>query len=179
MNITVYCGSSTGNDKIFVEGATALGTWIGKNGHTLVYGGSNTGLMGAVADATLKAGGKVIGVVPNVSEIQGRKHTGVTQLIETESMSDRRNKMIELGDVFVALPGGLGTLDEITEIMSLSSLNLIKSPVIFFNTKGYYDQIKVVFCNILNAGFGKLEYFDAALFSDDFEEIEKFIKEFK
>ena len=86
-----------------------MGRWIGENGHTLVYGGASKGLMGAIAGAVIEAGGKVIGVIPDVAIIQARKHAGLTELIETKSMAERKSKMIELADAFVALPGGIGT----------------------------------------------------------------------
>ena len=94
MKIAVYCGSSSGNDPGFIESARALGKWIGENGHTLVYGGASKGLMGAVSNAVIEAGGKVIGVIPDVAIIQARKHTGLTELIETKSMAERKSKMI-------------------------------------------------------------------------------------
>ncbi|MBO6240602.1 MAG: TIGR00730 family Rossman fold protein [Butyrivibrio sp.] len=175
MNIAVYCGSSSGNNLRFIESAKILGKWIGENGHTLVYGGANKGLMGAVASAVIEAGGKVIGVIPDVAIIQARKHTGLTELIETKSMAERKSKMIELADVFVALPGGIGTLDEITEVMSLSSLEIIKGPIVLYNTDGYYRPLKAVLDNILSAEFGRREYFEKVLLSEDIKEIAEFI----
>ena len=96
MNIAVYCGSSSGNNPKFMETAGACGKWIGENRHTLVYGGASKGLMGAVSNAAIEAGGKVIGVIPEVAMIQARKHTGLTELIETKTMAERKSKMIEL-----------------------------------------------------------------------------------
>ena len=175
MNIAVYCGSSSGNNPRFIESARTLGRWIGENGHTLVYGGASKGLMGAVAGAVIEAGGKVIGVIPDVTIIQARKHTGLTQLIETKSMAERKSKMIELADAFVALPGGIGTLDEITEVMSLSSLEIVRGPIVLFDTDGYYKPLKSVLDNILNAEFGRKEYFSKVLLSEDMQEIADFL----
>ena len=124
MNIAVYCGSASGNRPSFTEGAKALGSWIAQNGHTLVYGGSRTGLMGATADAVLAGGGKVIGVIPDVKLIQERRHPGLTECIETKDMAERKQKMIELADAYVALPGGPGTLDEISEVICLARLGI-------------------------------------------------------
>lgn len=177
MNIAVYLGSTSGNKDEFSFAAKSFGRWIGGNGHTLVYGGANRGLMGDMADAVLESGGKVIGVIPDVDRIQERKHDGLTQLIETSSMADRKSKMIELADAFVALPGGIGTLDEITEVMSLSSLDIVSGKIILFNTDGYYDPLKKVLENIIDNGFGKKEYFEKVLFSDDIEEIAGFLNE--
>jgi uncharacterized protein (TIGR00730 family) len=175
MNIAVYCGSSSGNNPKFIESAKILGRWIGENGHTLVYGGASKGLMGAVAGAVIEAGGKVIGVIPDVAIIQARKHTGLTELIETKSMAERKSKMVELADAFVALPGGIGTLDEITEVMSLSSLEIIKGPVVLYDTDGYYRPLKAVLDSILNAEFGKREYFENVLLSEDIQEVGRFL----
>ena len=171
MNIAVYCGSSSGNNPRFTDAAVALGKWIGENGHTLVYGGASKGLMGAVSNAVMEAGGKVIGVIPDVAIIQARKHTGLTKLIETGSMAERKSKMIELADAFVALPGGIGTLDEITEVMSLTSLGISKAPIVLVDTDGYYRPLKAVLENILSAEFGKREYFSGVLVSEDMQEI--------
>ena len=175
MNIVVYCGSSTGNDPIFMEKAREFGRWIGENGHTLVFGGASQGLMGAVSDACLLAGGKVIGVLPNVPLIKERKHEKLTECIETESMADRKTKMIELADAFVALPGGIGTLDEVTEVMSLASLEITKCPIVLLDTKGYYAPFKAVIDNVINNGFGQKEYFKTVLVSEDMNEITTFL----
>jgi uncharacterized protein (TIGR00730 family) len=176
MNIAVYCGSSSGNDERYIESAKNLGSWIGKSGHTLVYGGANKGLMGAIADSVLENGGKVIGVLPDVPMILARKHTGLTECINTSSMAERKAKMIELSDAFVALPGGIGTLDEITDVLSLSSLDVIKGPMVLFNTEGYYEPLRQVIRNIIDNGFGRREYFERVLFSDDIKEIAEFIE---
>ena len=175
MNIAVYCGSGSGNNPKFTESARILGRWIGENGHTLVYGGASKGLMGAIAGAVIEAGGKVIGVIPDVAIIQARKHTGLTELIETKSMAERKSKMIELADAFVALPGGIGTLDEITEVMSLSSLEIIKGPVVLYDTDGYYKPLQAVLDNILSVEFGRREYFENVLLSEDIQEVARFL----
>lgn len=175
MNITVYCGSRSGSDPAFEAGARALGKWIGTHGHTLVYGGSAGGLMGALADEALAAGGKVIGVEPDVPMIRARQHPGLTECVYTDSMSERRTEMIRRGELFIALPGGLGTLDEITEVLDLRSLKLREAPVVFFNVNGYYEPMKAVFENIVKNGFGDSEYFGKILFTDDPEQIGRLI----
>ncbi len=173
MNIAVYCGSSCGNDPEYSEAARTLGRWIGENGHTLVYGGASRGLMGELADAVLKAEGRVTGVLPRVMLIQERKHVGLTESIETSSMAERKTKMIELADAFVALPGGIGTLDEITEVMTLKSLGIIKDPIVLYDVGGYYQPFKGVLDNMVNEGFSRKEYFSDALISDDIQKISK------
>ena len=117
MNITVYLGASNGNDQNLILASRELGKWIGENGHTLVYGGSKCGLMGELAESVLKAKGKVIGVEPQFFIDAGFDYPEITQLIVTQDMSERKAKMIELGDAFIAFPGGTGTLEEITEVI--------------------------------------------------------------
>ncbi|MCR5768103.1 MAG: TIGR00730 family Rossman fold protein [Lachnospiraceae bacterium] len=173
MNIAVYCGSSSGNDPKYIEAARTLGRWIGENGHTLVYGGASKGLMGEIADAVLKAEGRVTGVLPRIMLIQERKHPGLTEYIETSSMAERKTRMIDLADAFVALPGGIGTLDEITEVMTLTSLGIIKGPIVLYDAAGYYQPLKALLDNIISKGFGRKEYFSDILISDDFAKIEK------
>ncbi len=175
MNIVVYCGSSSGIGTGYMEAARTLGKWIGESGNTLVYGGACKGLMGAVSDATLEAGGKVIGVLPDVPQIQARRHQGLTEYIDTSSMAERKARMIELADAFVALPGGIGTLDELTDVLSLSSLDITACPIVLFDKDGYYQPFKAVINNIVENGFGRREYFARMLFSDDIKEISEFI----
>lgn len=175
MNIAVYCGSSSGNDEKYTESAKELGKWIGESGNTLVYGGANKGLMGAVADSVLENGGKVIGVIPDVPRIQERKHTGLTECINTGSMAERKAKMIELADAFIALPGGIGTLDEITDVLSLSSLDVVTGPIVLFNKDGYYEPFRVLIRKVIENGFGRHEYFKSMLISEDMDEIVDFL----
>ena len=117
MNITVYLGANAGNDPALAEAVRELGSWIGANGHRLVYGGSRSGLMGQLAQSALDAGGTVTGVEPQFFVQQELQHDGLTELIVTKDMTERKTKMIELGDAFIAFPGGTGTLEEISEIM--------------------------------------------------------------
>jgi len=122
MKITVYLGASEGNDPALKTAVQELGRWIGQSGNALVYGGSRSGLMGLLADSVLAAGGQVTGVEPRFFVEQELQHNGLTELIVTENMAQRKAKMIELGDAFVAFPGGTGTLEEIAEVMSMVSL---------------------------------------------------------
>ena len=146
MNITVYLGANTGNDPRLSEAVKELGTWIGQNGHTLIYGGSKCGLMGELAESVLNAKGKVIGVEPQFFIEAGFDYSEITQLIVTKDMTERKTKMIELGDAFIAYPGGTGTLEEIAEVMSKVSLKHLNAPCILYNLNGYYDDLK----NLLN-----------------------------
>ena len=142
MNITVYLGANQAKSDRLISATKELGAFIGKRGDTLVYGGSKMGMMGILADSVLASGGKVIGVEPRMFVEKEFQHSDITELIVTEDMPERKTKMIELGDAFIALPGGTGTLDEISEIMSLVSLNIIDSPCILCNIDGYYDGLK-------------------------------------
>ena len=146
MNITVYLGANTGNDPRLSEAVKELGTWIGQNGHTLIYGGSKCGLMGELAESVLNAKGKVIGVEPQFFVDAELQYDEITKLIVTENMEERKTKMIELGDAFIAYPGGTGTLEEIAEVMSKVSLKHLNAPCILYNLNGYYDDLK----NLLN-----------------------------
>ena len=144
MNITVYLGANKGNNNKFADAAKELGSFIGKRGDTLVYGGSKAGLMGILADSVLANNGQVIGVEPQMFIDREVQHDTITKLIVTRDLPERKAKMIELGDAFIAFPGGTGTLDEITEIMSFVSLGLIDVPCILYNLDGYYDGLKVL-----------------------------------
>lgn len=176
MNITVYCGSSAGNDEIYSESARKLGKWIGESGNSLVYGAGNLGLMEIVADAVLEGGGEVTGVIPDVPMIRERVHKGITRVIRTETMAERKSEMIRLGDAFIALPGGTGTFDEITEILSLNCLEVIDAPAVFFNTAGYYEPFRMMLEKAAGSGFIGKKVFDMVLFSDDIDEIAEFLK---
>ena len=138
MHITVYLGASCGTDPHLAQAVRELGAWIGAAGHTLVYGGSKTGLMGLLAQSALEQGGSVIGVEPECFMAQDLQYDGLTQLIVTRSMAERKAKMIQLGDAFIAFPGGTGTLEEITEVMSQVSLGQLSAPCILYDLDGYY-----------------------------------------
>ena len=129
MNITVYLGANAGNDPALAQATAELGRWIGAGGNTLVYGGSASGLMVVLAKS---AGGKAIGVEPQFFIDEGYEFDGLTELIVTRDMSERKAKMIELGEAFIALPGGTGTLEEITEVMSKVSLRHLSAPCILY-----------------------------------------------
>lgn len=142
MNITVYLGANEGNNPALKQAVQELGTWIGESGNDLIYGGSKVGLMGVIAESVLRAGGKVTGVEPQFFMEKELQYDAVTHLIVTETMAERKTKMIELGDVFVAMPGGTGTLEEISEVMSLLALDRLEAPCILYNLHGYYDSLQ-------------------------------------
>ena len=159
MNITVYCGAHLGKDPEFAAKAAELGTWIGQNGHRLVYGGGLYGMMGTIADAALKAGGEVLGVSPDFFLVGEKLHEGLTELRLTRDLAERRKIMIDEGDSYIALPGGTGTLDEITEVMSLmrlGRLSIKRRPIMLYNINGYYDHFFSLLDRVLEE-----EYFGA------------------
>ncbi len=140
-SICVYCGSRTGNQPEFAAIAVQVGTWIGLHGGQLVYGGGRNGLMGMVADATLAAGGRVIGVIPKALVEKEWAHNGCTELHIVETMHDRKRIMAEHVDVFLALPGGIGTLEEFFEVWTWRQLGYHDKPIGLLNMAGYYDHL--------------------------------------
>ena len=175
MNITVYLGAYEGNDKSIRDAVRELGTWIGESRNTLVYGGSKIGLMGVLAESVIRSGGKAIGVEPQFFIDQVVQYEELTELIVTENMSQRKAKMIELGDAFIALPGGTGTLEEISEIMSNVSLRLIKAPCILYNHHGYYDDLKRQLAKMIEIGLSSEERQAGICFADSIEEIKNIL----
>lgn len=151
--VCVYCGSRSGHGTRFAEQARAFGGVLVQRGLGLVYGGSRLGLMGAVADAVLAAGGRAIGVMPRTLIERERAHTQLTDLVVTDSMHARKAKMEALSDAFVALPGGIGTLDEFAEIWTWAQLGLHDKPFGLLNMDGYYDPLIAFFDRTVEAGF--------------------------
>ena len=139
--ITVFCASSFGTDKIYEEQAALVGKTLAEQNIDVVYGGANVGLMGAVADGALNAGGKVIGVLPNFLRSKEIAHLGLTELILVESMHERKTKMNDLCDGVIALPGGFGTLEELFEMLTWAQLGLHKKPIAVLNINGFYDSL--------------------------------------
>ena len=175
MNITVYLGANEGNAPFFKEAVHELGLWIGTNGNTLVYGGSKSGLMGELAESVLQAGGKVIGVEPQFFIDAGFVYDEITELITTKDMSERKAKMIELGEVFIAFPGGTGTLEEITEVMSKVSLKHLDAPCILYNLNGYYDSLKQLLEHMIEMDLSSAEKQEGIYFAEDLEEIQRIL----
>jgi len=153
MHIVVYCGSAAGADPDCVAAAAELGARIAKGGHTLVYGGGSVGMMGAVSDAALGGGARVIGVIPEFMFERDWAHPDVAEMIVTKDMHERKARMLDLGDIYIALPGGFGTLEEISEAISWTGLGLIPGSCFFVNTNGYYDDIKAFFETVKSSGY--------------------------
>lgn len=140
-SVAVFCGSKSGNNKSFETHAQTLGELIGSHQLQLIYGGGNIGLMGTVANATLKNGGKVIGVMPKILDKQERSHQGLTELYITNDMHERKKKMYELCDAAVVLPGGVGTLDEFFEMITWNNLSIHDKYIFILNTDGFYNDL--------------------------------------
>lgn len=140
-SICVYCGSRPGIDPAFAETARSVGKWIGERSGQLVYGGGRNGLMGIVADATLTAGGRVIGVIPKALVEKEWAHTGCTELHIVDTMHDRKRMMAEHADAFLSLPGGIGTLEEFFEVWTWRQLGYHAKPVGLLNMGGYYKDL--------------------------------------
>ena len=176
MNITVYLGANEGSDPSFRQAVEELGRWIGESGHALVYGGSKSGLMGALAASALAAGAEVTGVEPEFF-VQGElQHEGLTELIVTKDMTERKTKMIALGDAFIAFPGGTGTLEEIAEVMSKVSLRHLDAPCILYNLHGYYDGLKVLLGRMIEKGLSSPERQQGIYFVEDLEQIKEILQ---
>jgi len=177
MNITVYCGSSRGDVPAYAQAARELGEWIASAGHSLVYGGSAIGLMGIVAGAALEGGAHVTGVEPRFFLESDIPQHDLPVLFDVETMSERKAKMIELGDAFVALPGGIGTLEEMTEIMSRVRLRLTHAPCIFLNIDGFYDTFRAFLDELLAHGFVNAYEHEAIVFADSVDEAARMLGE--
>lgn len=177
MNITVYLGANEGNDPSLRKAVQELGTWIGESGHALVYGGSRSGLMGKLADSVLHAGGEVTGVEPQFFVENELQHDGLTRLIVTGDMTERKSKMIELGDAFIAFPGGTGTLEEIAEVMSQVSLKQLKAPCILYNLNGYYDHLKALLEHMIEKGLSSPDRQQGIHFAAGLAEIQEILRQ--
>ena len=140
-SICIYCGSNTGSNPIYAERATALGTRLAQQGLAVVYGGGNVGLMGVVADAALAAGGEVVGVIPEQLVGWEVAHTGLTRLEVVANMHERKARMFDLADGFVALPGGFGTLDEMFEMLTWRQLGIGDKPCAFLDVQGFFEPL--------------------------------------
>ena len=175
MNITIYLGSHMGRNEKYKPYAEQLGCFIGENGHTLVYGGAKNGLMGVLGDAALAAGATVIGVIPDFMLQDERQHKGLTKMLRTKDMAERKAKMEELGDVFLAFPGGIGTLEEIAVVMSDQKLGHLPKPFAFLNFDGFYDPMKALLQKMTEEGFIWPEWTEQVPFLENMEQVEEFI----
>jgi len=151
--ICVFCGSQPGVNSAYAEAARDLGRLFAQQNITLIFGGGMTGIMGILADAVLAAGGRAVGIIPDSMNAPKVVHDNLTELIVTSDMSTRKAKMVAVSDAFIALPGGLGTLDELFETLTLSQLGYEPKPIGVLNVAGYYDPLVALIDHAIQAGF--------------------------
>jgi uncharacterized protein (TIGR00730 family) len=169
--ICVYCGSSTGDRNDFTDAARDLGTLFSKREIELVFGGGSVGLMGVLADAVLATGGKVTGVIPRGLRTEELAHEGVTEMLVVESMHARKQRMVELSDAFIAMPGGIGTLDELFETFTWLQLGIHAKPVGLLNVAGYYDQLLAFLHEMSDRQFLSARHLDCLAVDSDAESL--------
>ncbi|MEL6484084.1 MAG: TIGR00730 family Rossman fold protein [Bacteroidota bacterium] len=169
--LAVFCGSSSGTEPIFEKEAQTLGQTLAKENIELVYGGANVGLMGALANATLSEGGKVIGVIPAFLKSKEIAHLGLTELHIVASMHERKTKMNDLCNGAIALPGGFGTLEELFEMLTWGQLGLHQKPVGLLNVNGFYDDLVQLMDTMVEKGFLKEVYRELVLISSNAEDL--------
>jgi uncharacterized protein (TIGR00730 family) len=165
--VLVFCGSSPGRLPEYTERAAELGTLLAERGLEAIYGGASVGVMGALADATLAAGGKVIGVIPRRLLEREIAHAGLTKLHITETMHERKALMVELADVAMALPGGTGTLDELFELFTWNQLGLVRKPLGLLNVAGYWEPLLSFLRQAVDERFLRAEHFETLLVGRD------------
>ena len=169
--IAVYCGSSTGSNPIYQENAKLFGQLMVNNGLDLIYGGGAIGIMGCLADTVLHYGGSVFGVIPEFLDKVEITHRGLTELHVTENMPDRKAKMYDLADGFVALPGGIGTMEELFEVFTWKQLQIHNKPIGILNTNGYFDYLLTYLEHMVKEGFLQSLHKDLILVRDDPESL--------
>jgi uncharacterized protein (TIGR00730 family) len=165
--LCVFCGSKTGRDPAFVDAAREFGVVLAEEGIDLVYGGTSIGLMSVIADAALESGGEVIGVIPQALIDREIAHTALTDLQIVDSMHERKARMGELSDGFVALPGGLGTLEEAAEVLTWAQLRIHTKPCGFLNVARFYDPLLKMFDRAVEEGFLSIEHRSMVVVEED------------
>jgi uncharacterized protein (TIGR00730 family) len=170
-SIVVFCGASAGTDSVFVSQARALGKTLAERDIDLVYGAARIGIMGAVADAALAAGGRVTGVIPKFLKTKEVAHEGLTSLLIVDTMHERKMKMHELCDGVIALPGGFGTMEELFEVLTWAQLGLHQKPIALLNTVGYYDSLIALVQNMVDRGFLNKTNQQMLLVSEDINDL--------
>ncbi|MBR2052112.1 MAG: TIGR00730 family Rossman fold protein [Bacteroidales bacterium] len=167
MKVCVFCGSSMGNDERYQEAAAQLGEVLAQHDCTLYYGGASVGLMKIIADKMIERGKDVVGIIPKLITEMEIAHEGVTEMIEVDSMSERKLMLIEDAEAFIAMPGGFGTLDELFEVVVLNQLRVTDKPVALYNTLNYYDKLIDFIDHAVSQGFIRKEHRDNIIVSDN------------
>lgn len=178
-SICIYCGANEGNSPLYAESAELCGRILASRDLTLIYGGGNIGLMGRVADAALAANGKVIGVIPEALMNLELGHKGVTELIVVNSMHDRKQRMADLADGFIALPGGIGTLEELIEVFTWLQLNFHHKPVGLLNVGNYYAPLIALLKHMEDEGFLLPSQHEMLLVDDNIDQLLDRMKNFE
>jgi uncharacterized protein (TIGR00730 family) len=166
-SVCVYCGSNAGSDPVYAEAAKALAQTLAAHGLRVVYGGAHVGLMGLIADTALAGGAEVVGVIPKVLVEWEVAHTGLTELHVVENMHERKALMAELADAFVALPGGIGTLEELIEVYTWSQLGMHRKPLGVLNVNGYYDSLAAFLDEAVRERFLPAQHREVLIFEPD------------
>ncbi len=178
-SITVFCGSSEGNDATILKQAIQLGEVLAKEDITLVYGAAKIGVMGKVAEAALNSKGKVIGVIPEFLKLKEVVHLGLHELITTENMHQRKLKMHELADGFITLPGGFGTFEELFEIITWAQLGLHQKPIGLLNSNGFYDDLIAMLETMVSKGLLKMENYEMLIVDTEVEPLLEKMRAYK
>tara|TARA_R100001198_G_C5195363_1_gene186445 strand:- start:105 stop:695 length:591 start_codon:yes stop_codon:yes gene_type:complete len=177
--ICVFCGSSDGNDLAITDAAVKLGEIFAERNITLVYGAAKIGVMGTIAKSVLDNSGKVIGIIPNFLKKKEVVHLGLTELITTQNMHERKLKMHEQSDGFIALPGGMGTLEELFEIITWLQLGLHQKPIGLLNINGFYNDLIKMLETMVRKGFLSMDNYNLLLVYSDINRLLKKMEEFK
>ena len=172
MNICVFLGSKIGNNSIYKEKIVELGTWIASNNHTLVFGGSKAGLMGILAITIQNKGGKIIGIEPKMFDNDDVAFKSVDEYIVVETISERKDMLINKSDVFIMFPGGMGTLEEFSQIASMNNIGITNKKVFVYNINGYYDNLKKLLNDMTINGFYSLNSYNDIIFISSIEELD-------
>lgn len=152
-SVCVFCGSATGADEAYIGTASLLGATLAEQGVQVVYGGARLGLMGAVADAALARGGRVVGVMPRMMERYEIAHDGLSELVWTEDLHDRKREMAARADAFVVLPGGFGTLEEALDVISWKQMRMFDKPIVLVDTRGFFQPLVALAAAVVREGF--------------------------
>lgn len=178
MHIAVYLGARYGNRPVYTEFVCELGQWIAQNGHTLVYGGSDVGLMSELASAVKTNGGKIIGVTVNIEEILNGKRKDLDEEYIAADLHERKKLMMDRANAFVVFPGSLGTLDEATDILEGLKLKLFRKPCLIYNIGGFYDPLKMLLDNMVRDGFLAAEELHYIRFVSDLDDLSRTLAQF-
>ncbi len=173
-NIGVFCSASNNIDTIYIDNVTTLGSWLGKNKKTLIYGGVNKGLMEIIAKSTNLSGGKVIGLVPEIMIKDASKYAH--EIIQTKNLSERKDRFLELSDILVVLPGGVGTLDEVFHTLACATLNDNNKKVVFYNINGFYSNLLTCLAEFKKYGFINKPLSDLYIIANTESELKALLK---